>query len=72
MFNFYFVTFCFICQHLRNENENLKERLRDLQAEKAVWTSSLIKSSNGKKATALLAVLFLVSLNVNSLAGIYK
>jgi len=58
--------------HLRSENENLKETLRDLQAEKNLWTSSLMKTAPGKKATALLAVMFLVSLNVNNLAGIYK
>ena len=59
-------------QHLRNENENLKDTLRDLQAEKSVWTNSLVKSPSGKKVTALLAVMFLVSLNVSNLAGIYQ
>ena len=31
-----------------------------------------MKTTPGKKATAMLAVMFLVSLNVNNLAGIYK
>lgn len=61
-----------IFQLLRNENENLKEKLRDLQAEKSLWTNSLMRNSNGKKATAMLALLFMVSLNMNSLSGIYK
>ena len=59
-------------QLLRNENENLKEKLRELQTEKSMWTDSLMRTSNGKKATAMLALLFMVSLNMNSLTGIYK
>ena len=31
-----------------------------------------MKSPNSKKATALLALMFLVSFNVNNLAGIYQ
>lgn len=57
---------------LRNENENLKEKLRELQTEKSMWTDSLMRNSNGKKATAVLALLFMVSLNMNSLTEIYK
>ena len=54
------------------ENENLKEKLRELQTEKSMWTDSLVRNSNGKKATAMLALLFMVSLNMNSLTEIYK
>jgi len=57
---------------LRNENENLKEKLRELQTEKTMWTDSLMRNSNGKKATAMLALLFMVSLNMNSLTEIYN
>merc|ERR1719273_427116 len=51
---------------LRNENENLKEKVRELEQEKKVWTSSMLSSSNGtKKATAAFAFLLIVSLNVS-------
>ena len=50
----------------------MKEKLRELQTEKSMWTDSLMRNSNGKKATAVLALLFMVSLNMNSLTEIYK
>ena len=37
-----------------------------------MWTDSLMRNSNGKKATAVLALLFMVSLNMSSLTEIYK
>jgi hypothetical protein len=56
---------------LRNENENLKEKVRELENEKKVWTSSILSSSNGtKKATAAFALLLIVSLNVSNLSTI--
>merc|ERR1719180_440684 len=56
---------------LRNENENLKEKVRELEQEKKVWTSSILSSSNGtKKATAAFALLLIVSLNLSNLSTI--
>merc|ERR1711990_1028037 len=56
---------------LRNENENLKEKVRELEQEKKVWTSSMLSSSNGtKKATAAFALLLIVSLNLSNLPNI--
>merc|ERR550517_2433980 len=56
---------------LRNENENLKEKVRELEQEKKVWTSSMLSSSNGtKKATAAFALLLIVSLNLSNLSNI--
>jgi len=56
---------------LRNENENLKEKVRELENEKKLWTSSILNSSNGtKKATAAFAFLLIVSLNVSNLSTI--
>jgi len=57
---------------LRNENETLKSRLREMESEKKMWTTSLLNSSSNRKATALLALVFMVSLNLSSLSGIYK
>lgn len=57
---------------LRNENENLKEKVRELQTEKSMWTDSILRSSGGKKVTAMFALLFMISLNMNSLSEIYK
>merc|ERR1719180_237908 len=54
---------------LRNENE--KEKVRELEQEKKVWTSSMLSSSNGtKKATAAFALLLIVSLNLSNLSTI--
>merc|ERR550517_158676 len=56
---------------LRNENENLKEKVRELEQEKKVWTSSMLSSSSGtKKATAAFALLLIVSLNLSNLSNI--
>merc|ERR1719273_373348 len=64
---------------LRNENENLKERVRELENEKKLWTSSILSTSttttssagNGtRKATAAFALLLIVSLNVSNLSTI--
>merc|ERR1719362_616061 len=56
---------------LRNENENLKEKVRELEQEKKVWTSSMLSSSSGaKKATAAFALLLIVSLNLSNLSTI--
>merc|ERR1719278_1022322 len=64
---------------LRNENENLKEKVRDLEKEKKLWTSSILSTSttttsstgNGtRKATAAFALLLIVSLNVSNLSTI--
>lgn len=52
---------------LRAENETLKARVRELESEKTLWTDSVLNSSSGKKATALFAVLLLVTLNLKGL-----
>jgi hypothetical protein len=52
---------------LKIENESLKAKVRELESEKRLWTETLLSSSNGKKATAMFAVLFIVTLNMNSL-----
>eukprot|EP00092_Neocalanus_flemingeri_P085954 GFUD01108233.1.p1 GENE.GFUD01108233.1~~GFUD01108233.1.p1 ORF type:complete len:624 (-),score=212.87 GFUD01108233.1:18-1889(-) len=57
---------------LRNENENLKEKVIELQAEKNLWTDSILRSSGGKKVTAMFALLLMVSLNLTSLSEIYN
>jgi len=57
---------------LRNENENLKEKVRELQTEKSLWTDSIIRSSNGRKVTGVFALLLMISLNMNSLSEIYN
>jgi len=57
---------------LRNENENLKEKVLELQSEKNLWTDSILRSSGGKKVTAMFALLFMISLNMNSLSEIYN
>jgi len=57
---------------LKIENESLKAKVRELESEKRLWTETLLSSSNGKKATAMFAVLFIVTLNMNSLSGIYN
>lgn len=56
---------------LRMENESLKERVKEFESERKMWTETIL-SSNGKKATAVFAVIFMVSLNFNSLSGIYN
>ena len=57
---------------LRNENMTLKEKLSQLQSERSRWSVSVSRMSNGKKATTLLAMLFMVSLNFSNLGGIYR
>jgi len=59
-------------QMLMNENVNLKEKVKELQAEKSLWTDSIIRSSGGKKVTAMFALFFMISLNMNSLSSIYN
>ena len=63
---------------LKRENEILRQRVRDLEAEKnRNWanldTASKILGSNaGRKATAFLAILCVVSLNVGTLTNVYQ
>lgn len=57
---------------LKNENESLRAKVRELESEKKLWTDTLLSSSSGKKVTAMFAVLFIVTLNLNSLSGIYN
>lgn len=60
-------------QQLRRENDALKNRVREL--ENAGSLSSLSKtvgSANARKATALLAILCVVSLNVSTLSSVYR
>ena len=45
---------------LRAENETLKAKVRELEAEKSLWTDSVLNASNAKKATAVFAIVFLV------------
>ena len=58
---------------LRAENEQLRARVRELEerggwgVDAAVKSAAAAASPNAKKATALLAVLLVVSLNVSSL-----
>jgi len=59
-------------QMLMNENVNLKEKVKELQVEKNLWTDSIIRSSGGKKVTAMFALFFMISLNMNSLSSIYN
>lgn len=47
---------------LRNENENLKEKVRELQREKVAWTERLLSSPGPRRTTALLAIVLMVSL----------
>ena len=53
-------------KELRQENETLKSRVRELESEKTLWADTVFNSSNAKKATGLFAVLFVV-MNVSSL-----
>merc|ERR1719334_102451 len=55
---------------LKGECENLRSKVRELESEKKLWTASIIGSANGKKATAVFALLLLVSLNISSLSSI--
>jgi len=60
---------------LKNENENLKQQLREMQSQlqpNSEKSFSSISLSSTKKTTAVLAMLFMVSLNMNSLSGIYN
>ena len=45
---------------LRNENENLKEKVRELQREKVAWTERLLSSPGPRRTTALLAIVLMV------------
>ena len=60
---------------LKQDNEVLRQRVRELEAEKnQYWTSggvSKVMGPNGRKATALLALLCVVSLNVGTLSNVY-
>jgi len=57
---------------LRGENQGLRNKVRELVQEKKLWTTSLLNSAGSKKATAVFAIFFMVSLNFNSLSGLYK
>jgi len=59
---------------LKNENENLKQQLREMQSQLQSHSekSPGPQLSSSKKTTAALAMLFMVSLNMNSLSGIYN
>ncbi len=57
---------------LKTENAALKSRVRELESEKSIWVDTVLNSANAKKATALFAILFVVSLNVSSLGGLYQ
>jgi hypothetical protein len=52
---------------LKQENDVLKSRVRELESEKTIWVDAVLNTSNAKKVTALFAVLCVVSLNVSSL-----
>ena len=54
-------------KELRQENEILLVRVKELESEKTLWSDAVFNSSNLKKGTALFALLFVVSLNVSSL-----
>lgn len=61
---------------LKQDNEVLRQRVRELEAEKSqFWTSSAsvskVMGPNGRKATALLALLCVVSLNIGTLSSVY-
>jgi len=60
---------------LKQDNEVLRQRVRELEAEKnQFWTSSgvsKVMGPNGRKATALLALLCVVSLNIGTLSNVY-
>ena len=61
---------------LKQDNEVLRQRVRELEAEKnQFWSSggvSKIMGPNARKATALLALLCVVSLNVGTLSNVYN
>lgn len=57
---------------LKTENEQLRSKLRELESEKTIWMDTVLNNSNLKKGTALFALLFMVSLNVSSLSGLYS
>ncbi|XP_059093189.1 cyclic AMP-dependent transcription factor ATF-6 alpha-like isoform X2 [Tigriopus californicus] len=57
---------------LKTENEQLRSKLRELESEKTIWMDTVLTSPNLKKGTALFALLFMVSLNVSSLSGLYS
>lgn len=62
-------------QQLKRDNENLKQRVRELEAEKSQWHSNfkvVMANPNAKKATALLALLCVVSLNMGTLTSVYN
>ena len=62
-------------QMLKEENLTLKNRVRELESEKSIWTDTIFNTSSGgamvganvKKATALFACILVISLNANSL-----
>jgi len=57
---------------LKSENEKLQQKVRELQSERNVWRDSILKTTGGKKVTAMFALLFMISLNMNSLSEIYS
>lgn len=54
---------------LRQENDQLKVRLRELESEKSIWTENILNNSNVRKGSsvALFTLLLVVSLNLNTL-----
>ena len=52
---------------MRNENERLKVRIRELESEKNLWTEKVLNNPNVRKGTALFAILLVVSVNIGSL-----
>ena len=65
-------------QYLKRENEQLKQKVRELEGEKLQWPGAssagmkIMSNPNARKATALLAVLCMVSLNVGTLSSVYR
>lgn len=65
-------------QYLKRENEQLKQKVRELEGEKSQWPGTassgmkIMSNPNARKATALLAVLCMVSLNVGTLSSVYR
>ena len=55
---------------LKRENESLKQRLRQLEG--SDYSTGLKVSPNAKRATAVFALLCIVSLNIGSLSSVYK
>jgi cell division protein FtsB len=54
-------------QRLKQDNELLKAKVRELESEKVLWMDTVLNRSNLKKGSALMALLFVITINVSSL-----